>query len=374
MYNSEQYIGECLESILAQTFDDYEVIVVDDCSKDNSCKIVELYIPKFGNRLRLIRSEKNSGGAGTPRNIGIRTAIGDYFFFMDSDDVILPDAFETFYSVAQKFNADVVHYEKWYVTANKYLPDNANDLILNPNLKMDYVQKPTLKSADLAERVTDFCASKFWWAPWCHLIRRNLIAKNALKFSNLSIADDMVFSFCVMILAKRIVHIPGAFYIWRTIEESNSRPSTDVEKTIHKRVGDIFKGIEILDKFMSDIEFFKNFPQHKYNMFNFFTESQIYFLINIFLQVPPYLLEKPVKKELEHIKEKDSLIAFLFNRMNYIYGDLIKAKSLLQQKPQSAQHFQNQQAIIYKQNELIQTQATYIKMLKQQLEQKVSQV
>ena len=58
MYNSEQYIGECLESILAQTFDDYEVIVVDDCSKDNSCKIVELYIPKFGNRLRLIRSEK----------------------------------------------------------------------------------------------------------------------------------------------------------------------------------------------------------------------------------------------------------------------------------------------------------------------------
>ena len=55
MYNAEKYIGDCLESILAQTFEDFEVIVVDDCSTDNSKKIVESYIPKFYNR--------NKGGA-----------------------------------------------------------------------------------------------------------------------------------------------------------------------------------------------------------------------------------------------------------------------------------------------------------------------
>ena len=50
MYNAEKYIGECLDSILAQTFTDYEVIIVDDCSTDNSCAVVESYLPKFNKR------------------------------------------------------------------------------------------------------------------------------------------------------------------------------------------------------------------------------------------------------------------------------------------------------------------------------------
>ena len=74
MYNAEKYIGECLESLLLQTFQDFEVIVVDDCSTDNSFSIVESYIPKFDGRLKLTKTEKNSGGGGyVPRNIAANT-------------------------------------------------------------------------------------------------------------------------------------------------------------------------------------------------------------------------------------------------------------------------------------------------------------
>ena len=119
MYNAEKYIGECLESILAQTFQDFEVIVVDDCSTDKSRDIVESYMTKFNRnleRLKLIRSKVNSGGhVGTPRNIGTKRAIGKYIYFMDSDDAFIDDAMENLYNTAEKFGADVVHCDRRYL-------------------------------------------------------------------------------------------------------------------------------------------------------------------------------------------------------------------------------------------------------------------
>ena len=90
MYNVEKYLEDCLESLLAQTFQDYEIIIVDDCSTDNSCAVAESYMKIFNKKaqekLRLIRSEKNSGSGGMPRNIGISFARGKYIYFVDSDD------------------------------------------------------------------------------------------------------------------------------------------------------------------------------------------------------------------------------------------------------------------------------------------------
>ena len=89
MYNAEEYVGECLDSLLAQTFQDFEVIVVDDCSADKCFELVEGYSPKFKGRLRLEKTEKNSGGGGyVPRNIGMSLARGEYVYFMDADDYI----------------------------------------------------------------------------------------------------------------------------------------------------------------------------------------------------------------------------------------------------------------------------------------------
>ena len=94
LYNAERYISECLDSVLNQTFDNYEVIVVDDCSTDNSVAIVESYAEKFGGRLILSRMDKNSGSGGLPRNKGIMLSRGEYIQFLDADDMLTNTALE----------------------------------------------------------------------------------------------------------------------------------------------------------------------------------------------------------------------------------------------------------------------------------------
>ena len=100
VYNAEKYLRGCLESILNQTFADFEVIVVDDCSTDNSLAIAESFLEKFGGRLKIISLPKNTGNASVPRNEGLRFSRGEYVFFMDNDDLILDNALETLYNFA----------------------------------------------------------------------------------------------------------------------------------------------------------------------------------------------------------------------------------------------------------------------------------
>lgn len=115
LYNAEKFIRQCLISVLASKFKDYEVLVVDDCSTDNSVAEVKKLTAHFDGRLKLLSTEKNSGGAGVPRNVGIKNAAGKYVTFIDNDDMILPDALGNFFETAEFYNADVVHTVKNYV-------------------------------------------------------------------------------------------------------------------------------------------------------------------------------------------------------------------------------------------------------------------
>ena len=115
LYNEEDYIGECLDCLLAQTFQAFEIVVVDDCSTDNSVAVVEDYMPRFNGRLKLAQTEKNSGGGGyVPRNIGLKLARGEYVYILDADDLILTTALETFYTSAILYDAEVVYTKSCY--------------------------------------------------------------------------------------------------------------------------------------------------------------------------------------------------------------------------------------------------------------------
>lgn len=78
MYNIEKYIAPCLQSLLAQSFKNFEVIAVDDCSKDDTAVISERMSGEFEGRMRVIRHRKNSGSPGVPRNTGLRVSGGVY--------------------------------------------------------------------------------------------------------------------------------------------------------------------------------------------------------------------------------------------------------------------------------------------------------
>ena len=111
LYNAKEYIGKCLDSLLAQTFQNFEVIVVNDCSTDKSTDIVESFKEKFGERLKLTNTEKNSGGCGfVPRNVGLGLASGEYVFFVDADDYLAENALTILYTAAKENEAE--HYSE----------------------------------------------------------------------------------------------------------------------------------------------------------------------------------------------------------------------------------------------------------------------
>lgn len=89
-YNAERYISETINSVLKQTYDDWEMIIVDDCSTDNSATIIQGYAKK-DNRIKYLKTSAPSGSPAIPRNIGLDNAKGEYVAFLDADDLWLPD-------------------------------------------------------------------------------------------------------------------------------------------------------------------------------------------------------------------------------------------------------------------------------------------
>ena len=104
VYNVEKYLGKCIESILAQTYKNIEIILVDDGAKDNSGEICDEYAKK-DDRIRVIHKE--NGGLSDARNRGIEEAKGELIGFIDSDDYIDSDMYETLYNVLTKYGADM---------------------------------------------------------------------------------------------------------------------------------------------------------------------------------------------------------------------------------------------------------------------------
>ena len=107
VYNTEQYLRECLDSVVNQTLKDIEIICVNDGSTDNSGRILEEYAEK-DSRIVLINNIKNSGAPGTVKNIGISKAKGEYLSFVDSDDKINKSYLFDLYKTAYKTKADII--------------------------------------------------------------------------------------------------------------------------------------------------------------------------------------------------------------------------------------------------------------------------
>lgn len=125
VYNVEQYISKCLESLVKQTLTDIEIIVVNDGSKDNSKKIALEYTEKYDKKI--VYLEKENGGLSDARNYGMKYTNGDYIAFLDADDYVELDTYEKLYNKAIETNADMVECDFYWEYPNKRIHDkNAN--------------------------------------------------------------------------------------------------------------------------------------------------------------------------------------------------------------------------------------------------------
>lgn len=112
VYNVEKYIIKCLESVKRQSFDNFECLIIDDGSKDNSIELAEKYI-KDDNRFKIYHKE--NGGLSDARNYGINLSKGEYLFFLDSDDYIADTLLADAYQMAKKYDSDIVCFDMMYV-------------------------------------------------------------------------------------------------------------------------------------------------------------------------------------------------------------------------------------------------------------------
>ena len=192
MYNAEKFIRQCLISVLASKFKDYEVLVVDDCSTDNSVAEVKKLAANFDGRLKILSTEKNSGGAGVPRNVGIKNAAGKYVTFVDNDDMILPDALKNFFDIAEFYSADVVYAERYFVT-EKNLSEKNLKVVLCDKIE-NLVEAPTPESKNPSERIRRDIAGKFFILPWGKFYRREFLIENKIFLRPPSFTMGMSFT------------------------------------------------------------------------------------------------------------------------------------------------------------------------------------
>ena len=196
IYNVEKYLRECLDSILNQTFQNFEIICVDDGSTDKSLEILQEYKRKDD---RFVILQQRHSGAGSARNNGIEFARGKYIQFLDSDDYFEPEMLEELYSHAEKYGADMVVCSSRKVDDQKNIVESGNPISpINTNITP--MDKPFCWK-DFKEDI--FCM--FNVPAWNKLYLKELIVSNNLAFQNLTSCNDVAFGHISKICAKRIV-------------------------------------------------------------------------------------------------------------------------------------------------------------------------
>ena len=205
VYNVEQYLENCIESILNQTFKDFELILVDDGSTDNSGKICDIY-EKKDSRIKVIH--KNNGGLSSARNTGLDIACGKYIGFVDSDDSIHPKMYEVLYNLIEKYKSDIscCNYKYTYDISNQ----NHEELNLNEVIEMSNIEAiEKLYDKDLGVRLV---------VAWNKLYHKRLFDNIRYKVGRLH--EDEFMAHRRLYNSKKITYVDNELYYYLQREGS----------------------------------------------------------------------------------------------------------------------------------------------------------
>ncbi|WP_455436894.1 glycosyltransferase [Hungatella hathewayi] len=202
VYKVEKYLSQCIESIVYQSFDDFELILVDDGSPDSCPQICDDYA-KQDTRIKVIH--KKNGGISSARNIGLEGAKGDYIVYLDSDDFFLDNKSLAWIAEQAGSNADIIMYKTAECNDNGSCityPDM--DLNIRPD---EYSIVQMLKKAVSGE--------EFQTSAWCKAIKRQFLADNHIQFKEGLAGEDIDWYLNVIRKVKSFAVVDRYLYVYR---------------------------------------------------------------------------------------------------------------------------------------------------------------
>ncbi len=218
VYNTEKYLEKCIDSILNQTYVDFEIIIINDCSLGNADEIIKKYSDK---RIKYIKNKTNKG-IGYNRNLGIKKSKGDYICFIDSDDYIREDFLELMYNkcISDKLDLCICDYN--YVYDNGKIKEVILESFSNTNLD---------KTPKLLIDIP--------LGPCNKMYNKKMIIDNNLEFSENLKYEDVSFVASTLFYSKNIGKVDKALNYFSVHENSETTVRDD-------RVFDIFKQLDIV--------------------------------------------------------------------------------------------------------------------------------
>lgn len=246
VYNVEEYLKKCLDSVVNQTLKEIEIICIDDGSTDNSLKILKQYAKK-DKRITVIK-QKNLH-AGVARNAGLAVAKGEYVHFLDSDDWIDADTYDKLYKIAKKHKCSFVKFKSYSYD------EQTHQVVSSYFTDINYMQENTFVSIDedaqTALRMSD--------APWSGIYKLSFLNDNNIRFDNFICANDTGFYYRCLLKSRKFYFVTDRFVYYR-INNNKSligiRPlNFDCQIKLHKRILQIAKDETLFLKNLLDAHF-----------------------------------------------------------------------------------------------------------------------
>ena len=232
-YNVEEYIEKCLETLVSQTLEDIEIILVNDGSKDKSIEIVNKFLKMYPEKL--VYLEKENGGLSDARNYAINYAKGEYIAFLDSDDYIEKDMYEKMYELAKKENSDMVECNFYWEYPNKI----KEDIGVTYNGKNEMLEKIRVVA-------------------WNKLIKREILVNSKVYFPKGYRYEDVEFTYKLIPYIETVSFLkePCVHYIQRQGSISNSQNERTKEIfDVLEHVIEYYKEKDIYEKYKEELEY-----------------------------------------------------------------------------------------------------------------------
>lgn len=206
VYNAENYLCRCVESVRCQTYIDWQMILVDDGSNDGSLAICQMYAEK-DDRIQVIH--QTNSGAGSARNAGLENALGKYIVFIDSDDYVARD----YFYILSKHDEDIV-----FIDVEALNEDGAV-------VRKEYMSSYRKMSKDDFMRAQ--MTGKINWGGVRKVVKREIIENNHIRYSNHKVGEEALFTYCSVFYSKTIAFIDKPVYYYTQRKDSLSHTIMD---------------------------------------------------------------------------------------------------------------------------------------------------